>query len=523
MALLKNVLGLDLGTCGVKAVEIRQSLRSFEIVTICRIPREDPETPISDVARSLVIENRLATEHVVAAIRGDRVSTRRLTLPFSDSRKISAAIPFEVEEDIPFDLEDCLVDWESVRSERGTSDVIAIVAPRSEVSNVIETLRSGGCPPHTLEAEGLVLGNLTALFDLPGTRLLVDLGHTKTTCCALSDGRPVAARTIPIGASAVTEAISLDRGIPGAEAERFKCEETILGGPIESEMPRTRGVIDRLAREILRTTSSVEEKLSASGSGIIEAVTLIGGGALLAGIEDALTESTGIPTARIGPPSVVATEGAVVIDSPELYAPALALAVRGTSQARTTTNFLQDEFAVRIDFSRYRRDFGTTAILAGIAFLLACVGFATSTVLDLRRADRVEATVEQVYGAAFPNAPVPENAIASLRKALSEANQRADFLGVYPGNLSALDLLGEISRHIPQDLDVVFEELNISRQTIRMRVFAKTFESADRLGAELAKYAPFVRTQIGSIENDPKRNGKRFTVTITLSAPEDSA
>jgi len=523
MALLKNVLGLDLGAYAVKAVEIRQTLRSFEIVTTCDFPRPDPETPVAELAHSLVAENRLSTEHVVAAIRGDRVSTRHLTLPFSDTKKITAAIPFEVEEDLPFDLDECLLAWESIRSDRTSSDVVAIAAPRREVASVIETLKEAGCSPHTLEAEGLVLGNLAALFDLTGTRLLVDLGHTKSTCCALVDGHPVASRTIPVGGKSVTEAIAQDRDLSFADAERVKCEEVILGGAMESEMTRTRAVIDRLSREIVRTASSIEERLSAAGGGAIEEITIVGGGALLAGIESALGERTGIPTRQIELPVAESPEATVAIESPALYAPALALALRGTSQARTRTNFLQDEFAVRIDFGRYRKDFETTAILAGVTLLLACLSFATSTFLELRRAEQVESEIERIYGSAFPDSPVPDNAIGSLRKALTEANQRAEFLGLYPGNLSALDILSEISKHIPQNLDVVFEELNISRQTIRMRVFAKKFESADRLGAELAKFAPFVRTQIGSIENDPKRNGKRFTVTITLAEPDGAA
>jgi hypothetical protein len=84
-------------------------------------------------------------------------------------------------------------------------------------------------------------------------------------------------------------------------------------------------------------------------------------------------------------------------------------------------------------------------------------------------------------------------------------------------------VLTEISRHIPADLELVFEELMIDRQTIRMKVFAKKFESADRLGAELAKFPPFARAQIGAIENVPKRDGKRFTVTITLATEEERA
>jgi type II secretory pathway component PulL len=178
---------------------------------------------------------------------------------------------------------------------------------------------------------------------------------------------------------------------------------------------------------------------------------------------------------------------------------------------------------VRIDLGRYRKDFGWTAVLMGVTLVLAIVSFATSTALELRRAEAIEASVDRIYGEAFPDESVPDDAIATLRRAVYDANDRAEFLGVYPGNLSALDLLSEISRRIPEDLDIVFEELSIDRQTIRMKVYAQKFESADRLGAELANFAPFARAQIGAIEKDPKRGGKRFSVTISLARPEASA
>jgi hypothetical protein len=50
-----------------------------------------------------------------------------------------------------------------------------------------------------------------------------------------------------------------------------------------------------------------------------------------------------------------------------------------------------------------------------------------------------------------------------------------------------------------------------------MKVHAKSFEAADRLGAELAKFEPFAQARIGSIETDRKSGGKRFNVTISLA------
>jgi type II secretory pathway component PulL len=282
-------------------------------------------------------------------------------------------------------------------------------------------------------------------------------------------------------------------------------------------------VIDRLAREIVRTANSLEEVLAGLSAGPVGELTLFGGTAQLDRIDEILTERTRIPAARLDLPDEGHGQTLAAGDPPLVHAPAMALALRGTAQAKTRMNFLQDEFAVRIDLGRFRKDFGWTAFLAGVTLVIAIVSFATSTVLELRQAEAVEATVDRLYSEAFPGQPVPDNAIVTLRQALADANDRAEFLGVYPGNLSALDVLGEISRRIPEDLDIVFEELSIDRQIIRMKVYATKFESADRLGAELAKFAPFASAQIGSIEKDPKRGGKRFSVTISLAKPEESA
>jgi general secretion pathway protein L len=223
--------------------------------------------------------------------------------------------------------------------------------------------------------------------------------------------------------------------------------------------------------------------------------------------------------ARLGLPTPGGVDGLAASGAPLLYAPAIALALRGTAQASTRMNFRQDEFAVRLDLGRQLREFRPTLWLAGAAALLGLVSFTTSTVLEARRAYSVEAEAAALWTSAFPTKPVPENLLPALRDEVRAAGDRAEFLGVYAGNLSALDVLAEISRRIPADLDVVFEELSIDKQIIRMRVYSKSFESADRLRVELAKFAPFAQARIGAIETDNKTGAKRFNVTISL-APE---
>ena len=184
MALLSNILGLDIGSHSVKAVELRQTVRGVEILALQTLRRGDDETPLSEFVQHFLRMHRLSTDHVVCAIPGDRLSSHRLSFPFRDRKKLTQAIPFEIEASTLFELEDFLVDWELVGGDRSHAKIAATIAPRKEVSELLATLGAAGCEPRTLEAEGLILSHLSGLIDLPGSQLLVDLGHRKTVCCS---------------------------------------------------------------------------------------------------------------------------------------------------------------------------------------------------------------------------------------------------------------------------------------------------------------------------------------------------
>jgi len=156
-------------------------------------------------------------------------------------------------------------------------------------------------------------------------------------------------------------------------------------------------------------------------------------------------------------------------------------------------------------------------VLAGIVLALGIASTLSGALLESGSARRADSQVAALYSEAFPDKPVPENPVAAMREAVRDAHARAEFLGVYRGNRSALDLLGEISRRVPPELDVVFEELSIDRQTIRIRAFTQSFEAAERLGAELSKFEPFAKVQVGSIETDRRTDVKKFNVTIGLA------
>jgi Tfp pilus assembly PilM family ATPase len=223
---LKNVLGLDLGSHTIKAVELAQGLRTVEVVRLHAEPR-DPELSLANqVTRMLSIQS-FRRDNVVAALRGDRISVRRLSFPFAEKRRVAQAVPFELEDQVPFDIADMVTDWQLVEREGTQSHVVSVLAPRTEVSALIETLHQARCDARIIESEGLVLANLASSFEFPGTRLLVDIGHAKTAICAVRSGKPVAARSIGIAGRSFTEAVAQERLLSLEQAERWKHERGV--------------------------------------------------------------------------------------------------------------------------------------------------------------------------------------------------------------------------------------------------------------------------------------------------------
>jgi type IV pilus assembly protein PilM len=339
--LARRILGLDVGSFAAKAVELRQTLRGLEVVQLRHLPFDDPTPGVGAELRDGLSLHDLPRDFVVVSLAGDRISTRRLTFPFRDRRKISQAVPFEVEGQVPFSLDDYFVDWEIAGQRRNETEVVATLAPRTEVRMLLETLDEAGVSPRIVEAEGLVLSNLSSVFDLPGPRLLADIGHRKTTLCLCVDGRALASRTVPVAGLALTRALARDRGVSEVEAERIKREEG-LGGRATAALE----VLDRLAREILRTIGSLESLLPGGIAGL-QAVHLLGGSGRLHRLDEFLSERTGLPTQRLPLPAGELGSAFLAGGDPLLFGPAMGLALRGSSRAAASTTARSPASCVR--------------------------------------------------------------------------------------------------------------------------------------------------------------------------------
>ena len=126
-------------------------------------------------------------------------------------------------------------------------------------------------------------------------------------------------------------------------------------------------------------------------------------------------------------------EGAALVagGDPLVFAPAIALALRGTSRTRTRMNFRQGPFAFRTTWrSLVIPEMRPTAIWAAVVLLLLAATGINSIFIESMRADRLEARGAELYLARFPGGPVPDRPMAAMARAVEEAREKAEFLGL---------------------------------------------------------------------------------------------
>ncbi len=512
--MLGRTIGLDLGSHAIKLVEIRHHPRRLEIARVQALRRPDD---LDSLLREIASAD-LEGARVVCALPADRVTRRALHFPFRDRKRVEQAVPFEVENETPFDLDDIWVDYERTPVAGGGDglDVAAAVVRRAEVDTVVRSLHDAGLKPRILEAEGLALGNLQSLVVAAGAQVIADIGHRKITLCLLVDGQPRAAKVISVAGSALLGAVAAE-GLSARDAEEALARDGLFADGIEPISARVGDTLERIAKEWVRALAGFEPYLDGPAEEALGSQVLVGGVARIPRLDTFLQRRTGIETRRFEVPPQQELGELVAAGDPCLFGPALSLALRGTTRARTRSNFLRGEWAPRVELGPLAQQFRSTALLAAAAVTLALLSSAGRYALADHRADALETQLDAIWSEGVPGAARPDNVPGALKRALRDTRDRANTLGLYGGNLSALDLLTEISTLVPGDLSLIFEELAIDGQVVRIRGHSPSFAAVDQLQASLRKDPRFDDIRVSEIQADAKRGGNTFSLTISLA------
>ena len=309
----KPVVGLDIGSSAVKAVELRPSGRSFKVVgfgtepvpgdTIVDGAIIDAAT-VADAIRRLLDASRIKSRDIVASLSGNAVIVKKINLPVMTEAELSESIHWEAEQYIPFDIQDVNLDYQILSThpgDKGSMEVLLVAAKKDKITDYTDVIKKTGCTPVVVDVDAFAVQNAyEANYDIePGAVVaLLNAGASGVNINIVSGEQSLFTRDISMGGNAFTEAIQKELGLPFDSAERVKKGEPVDGIEPSDVAPILRTVTENLLLEIQKTFDFFK---ATAASDRIDRVLVSGGTSRVDGFLERLGERFGAPVELFDP------------------------------------------------------------------------------------------------------------------------------------------------------------------------------------------------------------------------------
>ncbi len=226
---MQKVIGLDIGSYSIKAVEIVNTFKSYEILNFYEtvIPNLEgvPLDAIVPVCmEQLFTEYNLQADRIITAMPGQFISSRVLPFPFADPRKISATIGVEIEDYVPFNMDDMILDHQILGHSSGKTLALAVMTRKAFLKNFLDLLSRINIDPKLIDVDSLAFYNLSSNIKVADDECyaLVDVGNEKTSVCIIQNGILKMFRSINLGGRYITDFLARDLETSFHDAQRAK-------------------------------------------------------------------------------------------------------------------------------------------------------------------------------------------------------------------------------------------------------------------------------------------------------------
>ena len=483
----RKVLGIDIQKHLVVAVLVNSGLRESRIDAHTVIPVSPSNEGDNETGLETAIERLSETIDIgdcdcVVSIPAEHFSFRNLQVPFSSLKKIKMVLPYELEPNLPYPIDNLAFDFQTIKTvETGeNTELIAATVEKSRLTPYMEALSTFKIDPKTVTISGLPVALCLASQSDPGEdQLVVEISDRTSTLVATVSGQIQLIRSVPIPAA----------------------------GPTRPKM---------LATQIKRTLAAFEEinqpdfqplEISITGAGLIDE-----------NLTDELTRVTEIPvklsnlTSRL---NVLFGADAEDNWNPALMDNALALALMEIEDL-DGLNFHTGQFAVQKFIAKNKNQVLKTGILAAAVLILFLINVLADSFMVQRRLDHLDQQITAIYKSTFPGVKKIMDPYQEMKAKLRVAKNKSVFHQETGPHIRSIDILNNISKQIPEKIVVDITRLVIGPQTVLISGNTVGFDSVDDIKGRLEKIDFFKKVTISSANMDRSGKEVRFMLKAEL-------
>jgi type IV pilus assembly protein PilM len=266
----RPLVGLDIGSSAVKAVELKPAGKGFKVAAFATEPV--PPDAIVDGAiidgaavaesiRRLFAGRAFKAKEVAASLSGNAVIVKKISLPVMTESELAESIHWEAEQYIPFDIQDVNLDYQILdagnpASGKSTMDVLLVAAKKEKIADYTGVIGQAGRTAVVVDVDAFALQNAyEANYGIePGAVVvLLNVGASATNINILQGDQSVFTRDISIGGNAYTEALQKELNLPYEQADRLKRGEAVDGVSFDEARPVLRAVTENVMLEVQKT------------------------------------------------------------------------------------------------------------------------------------------------------------------------------------------------------------------------------------------------------------------------------
>ncbi len=306
----KSLMGLDIGTSSVKAVEMTRVGQGLVISGMGKAEIESPEM-LGDAIQKAVREGGIRSKRCVSAVSGRSVIHRQVPMMVIPDSELKQAMEYEADKYIPFDVSEVQLDAQRLRDLSGSDEeaaaaaagaagpsaqmkVLLVAAKKNLIEEHVNLLQSVGLNPEVVDVDFLALGNAFELRNLSlgindmEVRALVDIGASKTDINIMRGNASYFQREIFMAGNDLTEAIAKRFGEDPKDVEKMKRDP---GGAFESMQDAMLPVLEDIGSEIRLSFDYHENQYDQE----VKEVYISGGTVLFPGIDNMLAQIFNLP------------------------------------------------------------------------------------------------------------------------------------------------------------------------------------------------------------------------------------
>jgi type IV pilus assembly protein PilM len=340
----RALVGLDIGSSSVKAIQLSHSKNGYEVVGFSR-HLLGPDTivdgaiadagAVSEAIKLAFAAGGFKAKQVATSVSGHSVIVKRVNLPVDSPDEVEGSIQFGADEYIPFEFSEVNVDYEIIgpaEAPRDGLDVLLVAAKKDQIANTTSAVTLAGRAASVVDIDAFAVQNAFEVNYNPNPQTafaLLNIGASLTNINITKAGRPLFIRDVSIGGSQYTDILQKELNLSYEEAEDLKFGKQV--GMYDSEMvaPLLDSITDMLTMEIKKTFDFFKETYPDER---IASIYLAGGVSKAGGLPERIQEAFDLPTEVMDPLKTVAVNSKVSSGiqyaGPEV-AVALGLALRG--------------------------------------------------------------------------------------------------------------------------------------------------------------------------------------------------